>query len=113
MDYLNGWTQETVTEHLKKHFKGKSENITDDDYKNECKYRFDGKKCVAGCFIPDDKYHSNFEGLAIDDVIEDNDLHGIMPLHVDTMEKWQRVHDELSTYLTTDKQLEILTDFLL
>ena len=108
MRYLNGWTKATVTQHLKDNFKGKSEAVT-----NECKYRLGEKKCVAGCFIPDDMYHANFEGRAIDEVMDDNNLHQEMPFSNDLMEEWQRIHDKLDTHLTNDKQLEILTDFLL
>lgn len=111
MEYLNGWTKESVTEHVKTNFKGRSMS----PYGNACYYRGkDSKKCIAGCFIPDKQYESSMEGTVISTLIKfRKEIAGIMPFNRETMLDWQVIHDDvLTTEMTLEVQLEHLLAFL-
>lgn len=62
-----------------------------------CLYRSDnGKKCVAGLLIPDDKYSEVMEGQAIDTLIEECSLFSIIPhgMTLPELVECQELHDD-------------------
>ncbi len=98
---INGWTKESIIDHIIYNFKGKSvvvhsSAIYPDTGVESCKYRGpNGKKCAVGMFIPDELYHPNIEGSCIRStkLININLLKSNFPLHIDAMEDLQEIHD--------------------
>lgn len=88
---INGWTKESMIEHVKKEFKGKSERA----YRG-CLYRNGaGFKCAVGMFIPDSEYHENMEvsGPVVRLLHDFPRLNINMPLDVAGCAKLQSIHD--------------------
>ena len=113
LEYLNGWTKESVIEHVKKEFKGFSSDEAGCTYLNE-----DGLKCIAGCFIPAEKYNGRFESKAIDQLMTDGrfksyNISTLMPFNAIAMSRWQSIHDDKIDPLTPlNEQLDKLINFL-
>ncbi|MBC96432.1 MAG: hypothetical protein CME63_01675 [Halobacteriovoraceae bacterium] len=96
---------EIVKEVLHEKFKGKSVNPDN----NGCLYRNEnGKRCVVGCFIPDDSpiFDNHNQDEAI--VIEDWGLANRMPLTMKGLQKWQEIHDTLDQSKSVNEQRDIL-----
>jgi hypothetical protein len=91
---INNWTKESMIEHVKANFKGKSVKTFDHNYCSSCAYRGDnGAKCAVGMFIPDELYKSEMEGL-LDRLSElEPRLKNVMPLDVDGLLSLQGSHD--------------------
>ena len=110
MPFINNWTREKVINQVIKEFKGYSSN----DY--QCMYRDEkGRKCIAGCFIPDELYNESFENDSIEELIDNTspEIYKSMPFPALTMKKWQRLHDyKLDDKMSLDAQLKILLEFL-
>ena len=107
--YLNGWTKESVIELVTREFKGKSIRCNNP---KECRYRGEkSRKCIAGCFIPDDKYNTNMEGLRVE-AIYTLLPYGTFPFNAHTMNCWQSKHDSLSPEDSVEQQLATLLKFL-
>lgn len=89
---INGWTKQSMIEHIETEFKGKS--ITSS---GSCRYRIgDGKKCAIGMFIPDDKYSKAMEGcINISELSEKYEIS--FPLHPSLMRQLQIIHDSSPT----------------
>lgn len=86
---INGWTKQSMIEHIETEFKGKS--ITSS---GSCRYLTDdGKKCAIGMFIPYYKYSKEMEGLI--NISELSKKYKIsFPLHPSIMRQLQIIHDE-------------------
>ena len=89
---INGWTKQSMLEHIKTNFKGKSIN-TKSDGEDICLYRGpDGKKCAVGLFIPDEKYDRSMEECSpLSDVLRCVTQH--FPLNPENMRVLQYIHD--------------------
>jgi hypothetical protein len=87
---INGWTKQTMLDHVKINFKGKA-----CDYEGRCFYRTPGpgtsKSCVAGMFIPDKSYVHEMEGIPIHKVTYR--IQEYMPLELEGMQNLQICHD--------------------
>ena len=103
---INSWTKQSIVEHIKKNFKGKS--IGPDGV--NCIYRrFDKecvRKCAIGLFIPDESYTLDMEGKRASQVIRDYRLESYMPLNKDGMCKLQYAHDQSHASSTLDDMIE-------
>ena len=110
MSYINGWTKEKVIEHINKEYKGFSFD-TEIDY---CMYRADfDKKCVVGCFIPDDVYSVEMERKCANYLISSFHLMKYMPFSSDIMQRWQNVHDNfLEQDISFEQQKIEILNFL-
>jgi hypothetical protein len=109
MEYLNGWTKEKVIDQLNQEFKGVAYN----DLRCQCSYRAGNKKCVAGCFIPNDLYTSSMEGIYIDTLMSSNkDISNSMPFGSLVMKTWQDIHDNIDSSLPLEDQMFELISFL-
>lgn len=91
---INGWTKESMIDHIKANFKGKS--VAEIDH--QCLYRGpNGKKCAVGLFIPDSNYNSLMDssthGISASAVIEEYGLSSFMPLCMLGMSRLQSKHD--------------------
>lgn len=91
---INGWTKQSMIEHIKKEFKGKSISLDGE----RCLYRGpDGKKCAVGMFIPDNKYRSEMDGTAIQNGYSvwniEKACQDDMPLSADALGYLQSEHD--------------------
>lgn len=89
---INGWTKESIINHLKANFKGKSVDST-----GFCSYRGSlGTKCAIGMFIPDSMYVSEMDegnnGYRRTDT-EYPRLRDVVPLEVSAMAALQGIHD--------------------
>lgn len=67
-----------------------------------CLYRGqDGAKCAIGLFIPDERYHSEFDMIGAPGmrVIKDETLHDIIEqsITIETLRELQRCHDDTYT----------------
>lgn len=105
---INGWTKQTMIDHIKTNFKGKSvENGPVGGEITVCMYRgHDGKKCAAGFFIQDKDYDICFENSTIDKLMEDHSyISNTMPLDRDFMKEFQTIHD-------SSHENDTLTDML-
>jgi hypothetical protein len=97
---INGWTKTKIVNHIVANFKGKSYNPDSKRGSNtisgvECLYRGpEGKKCVMGVFIPDDKYEKYMEQRSASAVITEFRLHDIIPLSKEALDLLQDVHDK-------------------
>lgn len=122
MDFINGWTKEKVVEQLTKEFKGKCVDETTHDM--NCLYRYQGKKCVAGCFIPDtvdfnqvmwqrgDGTNVLLNDVGIDTLMDSGDIPDNMPFGPNDMFEWQSIHDMLDRRDTIESQLKVLINFI-
>jgi len=95
---INGWTKQRMLEHVKREFKGKSENLV---HYNTCLYRGpNGTKCAVGMFIPDKLYDSGMDDGSQNDVesllSEHAELAKIMPLDLLVLKEFQSIHDNSS-----------------
>lgn len=96
---INGWTKQRIIDHIKTNFKGKS--VSKKANGEQCMYRGpNGKKCGVGLFIPDDKYHPDLDnaqasgGTSAYHVLTRHvEIQQHMPLNIDEMGKFQRIHD--------------------
>lgn len=98
---INGWTKNTMIDHIKANFKGKS--ITT----SGCKYHLEDKKCAAGLFIKDEYYSEALEGKNISSIMEKNASIGYsMPLAANYMDGFQSCHDESNSDRTLTDMLK-------
>lgn len=105
---INGWTKTKILNHIINNFKGKSLK-TGEDGRNQsvCAYRGkEGRKCAAGLFIPDKKYHSSMEEKSIHYVATTFGLKDIMPLTLKGMDGLQSRHDESNEENTLEEMLQ-------
>ena len=110
----NGWTKESMKEHVRNNFKDKSQNISGPG----CLYRGpEGKKCAVGLFIPDEFYIPELdraegtllEGTEVQHILRAYPhLEGFMPLEVKALTGFQTFHDNLSDSKTEIEQTESL-----
>lgn len=94
---INGYTKQTMIDHINANFKGKSFFESPNDFLNQsCLYRgLDGAKCAVGLFIPDDIYDSKMEGRSFSDILNGKpELIKKMPLTEFGMHDLQGVHDD-------------------
>lgn len=104
----NGWTKESMKEHVKANFKGKSI-----DENGNCVYRGpDGKKCAVGLFIPDEFYDPMLENSAPGILDGENSLFlkkpellFFMPFDPNGMQRFQIFHDVSKLNLKTEELL--------
>ena len=97
----NGWTKQSIIDHIKTNFKGKSINKS-----GQCMYRCDdGKKCAVGLFIPDDLYTYKIEGSDVFGVSHKLRSDTWNPLSLVALEGLQTVHD-------SSKEPETLNDMI-
>jgi hypothetical protein len=91
---INGWTKQSMLDHVKKEFKGKSVIHVGSE---SCVYRgVGGTKCAVGMFIPDEKYHFNMDTHlgSVSSVLQAfSDVMLDMPLCLDGLRKFQKSHD--------------------
>lgn len=104
---INGWTKQSMIQHIKKEFKGKSINAPD----GYCLYRGpEGKKCAVGMFIPDEKYRPEMDGSDLDNGYTVFQIHNIcpnnMPLEGFGLQSLQAVHDRSNPSETLQDMLE-------
>lgn len=104
---INGWTKESMINHIKANFKGKS---TDSDG-DVCMYRGPkGLKCAIGVFIPDNLYQARMDsphGLGYKGLFQQfPDLFEHMPLPVNIMGKLQVIHDGAYASPKVDESLD-------
>lgn len=98
---INGWTKQSMREHVVANFKGKSLRPATALGPTLCMYRGpEGKKCAMGIFIPDELYHPNMEGAAAFSLLEsqgtqyNSELEKVMPLDAGGMMQLQSQHDQ-------------------
>lgn len=74
----------------------RTQNEKSESPSKECLYRgLNGKKCAAGCLIPDEKYNSSMEGKKVDStmvlpIFEDM---GYTPSQISIVQDFQLCHD--------------------
>ena len=112
MKLINGWTKDSIRKHLEANFQGKSEDTEASSDPLACRYRLADKKCVVGCFIPDEVYHPSMEGKIASDVIKENRLQTLMPLSSAEMNNWQAEHDILDPKSSISEQIQKLMNCL-
>lgn len=109
----NGWTKDSMIQHIMKEFKGKSLHDSKGYF---CQYRgCDGKKCAVGMFIPNEKYVPQMDDQygPVSEVLEHHpDLRNILPLHTFGLMKFQSAHDTLDANLTVEDQLATLVRWI-
>lgn len=87
---INGWTKESMINHIKTEFKGKS---IDKDAFGTCLYRGpNGTKCAVGIFIKDDNEAEKLEGFPVSQLFF-NHLQNDFPLNLAAMNDIQMIHD--------------------
>lgn len=105
--YQNGWTRESMLKQIeeKNGFK-----ICSDKEHIKCLYRNDdGRACLVGAFIPDEKYNPAFEDETADYLLKENvDLSRFMPLDNMLMRELQNIHDTHIRYCTTSLKERII-----
>lgn len=52
-----------------------------------------GRKCAVGCLIPDDKYCTNMEGIAVESLLSKHSELIDLQRHVTLLKIVQRIHD--------------------
>lgn len=108
---INGWTKETMINHIKKEFKGKSVSYIDCGNDELCLYRGpEGKKCAIGMFIPDNLYAERMEedGLISKIIRTYPKVKYVLPLDLDGLLLLQEVHDNSDE----DDTLNDMLDFI-
>lgn len=111
---INGWNKQSMIEHVKEHFKGKS-YIKDDSCLGEsCLYRAeDGRKCAVGMFVPASLYSPSFEKASAYSILNNNQsLANCMPITITGMALFQVAHDNLDNCLTSDQQRDKLLSWI-
>lgn len=114
---INGWTKQSMIDHIKKEFKGQSFiDLIDDDgdlADRVCAYRGEkGAKCAVGMFIPDGLYDRALEGTGAVALINIDTpaLQNRMPLEATDMESLQCVHDDAKAEVCLIKMLNWIED---
>ena len=106
---INGFTKKKMIEVIKQNFKGKSYDSEND----ACMYRGpNGKKCVVGCFIPDDvEIDSGTNRSGVNLLLQQHpSLKPLMPLDEESLKWFQSFHD---TDLCIDDSVEAQTKDLI
>lgn len=94
---INGWTKQSMIDHIKVNFKGKSVSDADGD---TCLYRGpNDTKCAVGMFIPDNLYNKEMDygsthGVSYLKLVSKYpEIFSFMPLDNLDMLQLQTVHD--------------------
>jgi hypothetical protein len=70
-----------------------------------CLYRGpDGTKCAVGLWMPDDAWHASINGITLDDLIRENDLHEMPKTRRQKLVKWIKDFVIPNRMLLTDLQ---------
>jgi hypothetical protein len=92
---INGWTKQSIIDHIQKNFKGRSVSEA-----GMCAYRgVEDRRCAVGMFIPDALYDPRMDIRSVtkitsaDFVIPEFQLQSVMPLSIQGMCALQAVHD--------------------
>lgn len=110
----NGWTKQSMIEHIKKEFKGKS--VKND---GSCLYRGpNGTKCAVGMFLTDEqaKLADNNEingerRTSIRSVsFNHSDFLNCLPLELEGLEALQSIHDRSFKYTSLKDILNFVND---
>jgi hypothetical protein len=91
---INGFTKQTIKHKIQTEFTDKSLNDI-----GGCVYRgMDGRKCIVGCFIPDEMYEPEMDKNAdtsVTGILKNYpDLKSFMPLELEALKDLQHEHDE-------------------
>jgi len=90
---INGYTKETMKKQISKYNDGS--RSTDED-NTSCVYLDTaGNRCTIGCFIPDNHTGLHFGMPAKSLIKKYPDLAKFMPIELDALNTFQRVHDNL------------------
>lgn len=102
MKCVNNWTKQTMIDHIKTNFKGKSI-----DKSGECLYRGpNGKKCAVGMFMKDEDYKPKFEKVGVSGIGDFNNPPDFkFPLNIMGMRSLQQIHDNSRTHETLENIL--------
>ncbi len=108
---INGWTKQTMIDHVVANFKGMSVDVSNPDETPKCMYRGpEGKKCAVGLFIPDENYSSKFEGKSA--YALPHELHSKMPIEVIGLDSFQSVHDMSTNFNCLDNILNWIENYV-
>jgi hypothetical protein len=87
--YINGYNKEKVMQQIRAKNKGYQSYDG-----NTCLYRSeDNNACLVGCFIPDEKYKKEMEGIDARILINEHNIKKHMPLPTRYMGRLQVFHD--------------------
>lgn len=107
---------DTIVNHLRKQGRKAlaNPNLASNKVTNACCYRSpNGDKCAAGCLIPDDLYHRNMEGMAIDSLIETVKFPPYFKANEHLISEMQWIHDKQSIVDWEENWKRIATDYQL